>query len=344
MPCGARASHETVARAMKVLRLTRWFSLVRRHCRDRRTGRILGNLYVLHDEPLTPYEAIELDPDYLALVSRALAHPTLSVRRVGIQVLKEMSEDPHLAGRELPSRLHLLMQRLRAREAGAEDAGAAATYPQDEGRRESEEGLSDSEESPHDAEESGKTSESDGKTLLRNRKTPASESESLSSESEAGEKPAPDDRLRNPKRDSTVRTVQNNDLKVRTVPRAREPALEWPEAFRELKREQQAGALLALEQVDGGQRQAVLDEWAARCRDSAIRNPAGYLYGIIQKALRGEFKAWAGPQGERGQPPPLAPDAGRQAAKERPAKAEDKPAGPEAVQKYLAQLRSILKF
>jgi hypothetical protein len=122
-----------------------------------------------------------------------------------------------------------------------------------------------------------------------------------------------------------------------------------PQAFLKLKREQQTGALLALEQVDGEQRQAILDEWAARCRGNAIRNPAGYLYGIIQKALRGEFKAWAGPRGERGQPPPLAPDAGRQAAtekpeaREKPAKAEDKPAGPEAVQKYLAQLRSILK-
>jgi hypothetical protein len=51
---------------------------------------------------------------------------------------------------------------------------------------------------------------------------------------------------------------------------------------------------VALQQVDEAQRQAVLDEWAARCRNSAVRNPAGYLFGIIQKAIRGEFKAWAG--------------------------------------------------
>uniref|UniRef100_UPI003F6281FD STY4528 family pathogenicity island replication protein n=1 Tax=Dickeya chrysanthemi TaxID=556 RepID=UPI003F6281FD len=54
MPCAARASHETVARTLIMLRLTRWISLVRRR-RDPRTGRILGNLYVLHDDPLTPY-------------------------------------------------------------------------------------------------------------------------------------------------------------------------------------------------------------------------------------------------------------------------------------------------
>ena len=62
MPCAAQASHETVARALTLLRLTRWLSLARRR-RDPKTGRIQGNLYVLHDEPLSPFEAMQLDPD-----------------------------------------------------------------------------------------------------------------------------------------------------------------------------------------------------------------------------------------------------------------------------------------
>lgn len=73
MPCANKASHETVARALTLMRLTRWLSLVRRR-RDPKTGRILGNLPVLHDEPLTPFEAMQLDPDYLQLVSQALGH------------------------------------------------------------------------------------------------------------------------------------------------------------------------------------------------------------------------------------------------------------------------------
>ncbi len=73
MPCAGQASHETVARALTLMRLTRWLSLVRRR-RDPKTGRILGNLYVLHDEPLTPFEAMQLDPDYLQLVSQVLGH------------------------------------------------------------------------------------------------------------------------------------------------------------------------------------------------------------------------------------------------------------------------------
>ncbi|MGH8301769.1 MAG: STY4528 family pathogenicity island replication protein, partial [Steroidobacteraceae bacterium] len=66
-PASARASDETIARALTALRLTRWLTLAR-HRRDPTTGRIQGNLYVLHDEPLTPCEALRLDPNYLQLV------------------------------------------------------------------------------------------------------------------------------------------------------------------------------------------------------------------------------------------------------------------------------------
>jgi hypothetical protein len=38
-------------------------------------------------------------------------------------------------------------------------------------------------------------------------------------------------------------------------------------------------------------REAVLEEWAARCTSAKVRNPARYLFGLIQRALRGEFNA-----------------------------------------------------
>ena len=90
MPCAAQASHETVARALTLLRLTRWLSLVRRR-RDPKTGRIQGNLYVLHDEPLSPFEAMQLDPDYLGLVSQALTHAAKAVQVVGMNTLREIA-------------------------------------------------------------------------------------------------------------------------------------------------------------------------------------------------------------------------------------------------------------
>ncbi len=277
MPCAAQASHETVARALTLLRLTRWLSLVRRR-RDPKTGRILSNLYVLHDEPLTPFEAMQLDPDYLGLVSQALTHAAKAVQIVGMNTLREIAEDPMLNGRTLPTRLQVLAQRM------ARNEWADASYPQAPVDHESEEGQ-------------------DG--LLRNLEGP-------SSESEAGLKSAPDGSLRNPKEDRTVRMDRINQ--VRTVPRAKSlQHLRLPERLLRLKDEQQSGAMVALQQVDESLRQAVLDEWDARCRNSAVRNPAGYLFGIIQKAIRGEFKAWAGEGGSPSTPPappPRPPAAG----------------------------------
>ena len=305
MPCAAQASHETVARALTLLRLTRWLSLVRRR-RDPKTGRILSNLYVLHDEPLTPFEAMQLDPDYLGLVSQALTHAAKAVQIVGMNTLREIAEDPMLNGRTLPTRLQVLAQRM------ARNKWADASYPQAPVDHESEEGQ-------------------DG--LLRNLDGP-------SSESEAGLKPAPDGSLRNPKEDRTVRMDRINQ--VRTVPRAKSlQHLRLPERLLRLKDEQQSGAMVALQQVDESLRQAVLDEWDARCRNSAVRNPAGYLFGIIQKAIRGEFKAWAGEGGSPSTPPAPPPRPAAPAPSAPPPPAPNGP-GREAARAYLAKLRSTL--
>ena len=120
-PCAGQASHETVARALTLLRLTRWLSLVRRR-RDPKSGRILGNLYVLHDEPLTPFEAMQLDPDYLQLVSHTLGHSARAVQVVGLHTLKEIAEDPLLSGRMLPSRLQVLAERLASQGIGSQES------------------------------------------------------------------------------------------------------------------------------------------------------------------------------------------------------------------------------
>ncbi len=305
---GTQASAETVARALTILRLTRWLSLVRRQ-RDERSGRIVGNLYVLHDAPLTPFEAMQLDAEYLGLVSHALTHASKAVQCVGQAVLQEIEDDPLLAGRVLPTRLQMLSQRLA--DQGVKEqldaAPAPETYPQHEAIRESEDGDS---------------------ALLRNELAPPSDSES-------GTKPASNGGLRNPKTDRTVRT---NKPEVRTVLGKNDAPmlkLRLPERFVALKGEQQAGAAVALRRIDISLQQAVLDEWDARCAATSVRNPAGYLFGIIQRAIRGEFKAWAAQPEKRLQPtpPPEAPS-----EKPRPA------ADPEVAQAHISQLRDMLQL
>ncbi len=291
-PCASRASHETVARALTMMRLTRWISLVRRH-RDPKTGRITGNLYVLHDEPLTPYEAMQLDPEYLELVSHALDHASRAIQRVGVHVLREMSEDPMLTGKLLPTRLQVLTQHLSAQ---GWDTASGFQQPVDS----------------HDSEE--------GEDRLRIRKSPSSDSEDSAQVIE-------NTTLRNPKTDRTVRIQKEESESLTTVPRARAD-LRLPDRFRALKPEQQSGALAALYTVDAALRQPILDEWAARCTGSAIRNPAGYLFGLIQRALHGEFNAWAATR------PPVA---GSSSASPQSHNAGE-------AQTHIAELQSLLRF
>lgn len=303
MPCTNKASSETVARALTILRLTRWLSLVQRR-RDKTTGRHQGNLYVLHDEPLSPFEAIQLDVEYLDLISRALSHASKAIQSVGYHVLEELTADPLLSGCVLPTRLQIITRRLvqQGLHDDIEDtihdaAPTARSYPQ------------------HESE--------DGEACrLRMRVE-------RPSDSEHGRKPASEARLRNPNADRTVRIKPSSDV-LTPVPHARE-ALRLPVRFATLRAEQQNGALAALQQVDPSLRQAVLDEWQARLESHAVRKPAGYLFGIIGKALRGEFQAWCAPSS---QPPASAPP-----AITRPTA---RPADADVVQQHLAHLRALL--
>lgn len=303
MPCTARASHETVARALTQLRLTRWLSLARRR-RDARSGRIQGNLYVLHDEPLSPFEAMQLDTEYLGLVSQALTHSAKAVRVVGVHTLREITEDPMVSARTLPSRLQVMVQRLAGQNW---DASARDLEPVDNPKPvESAESLLRHYDAPFSDLESGRKARSDGILPIR-------------------------------KPDSTVRNKSISNYKIRTV-LSELDYLDLPPRFERLNDQQKAGALLALRKVDRELQQAVIDEWNVRCCDSYIRKPAHYLFGIIQRAIRGEFHAWAGVDPSR-MDTPLAPEP-RKATETEPSA---QPTDPEQVKAHIARLQAMFR-
>jgi hypothetical protein len=283
---GALASPETVARVLTVLRLTRWLSLVRRR-RDPKTGRPMGNVYVLHDSPLTPYEAMALDPNYLELLGEASTRNSKSLATVVHIVMEEIANDPALQARGVPTRLEVLQQQIAERD-------AEPSYPQAEQTVDARESL-----------------------------------RFLSTDSVVVPKLAPDKGLRFEEDDSTVRSIRN--IKIRTTVKPPESVeasktepssasdsfmsvpLHIPEAFRRLREEQRQAAHAAMAHLTHERQQAVLDEWAARCRTDAIRKPVGYLFGIIQKAIRGEFNPTrthstaAVPVSKPSSPPPVIP-------------------------------------
>ncbi|MGN8258740.1 STY4528 family pathogenicity island replication protein [Pseudomonas sp. SMSB3] len=94
-PCGTQASRETIARALNVLRTTRWLSLVERS-RDAQ-GCLRGCVYVLHGDPLTAAEQLELDSGYRSLLLQNLTHATKGVRDVAEYVIAGIQADPKVA-------------------------------------------------------------------------------------------------------------------------------------------------------------------------------------------------------------------------------------------------------
>lgn len=252
VPYGASASRETIARVLTMLRLTRWLSLVSRG-RDQLSGRLQGSLYVLHDEPLTPAEAMELDQDYLALVGHALGHATKAVRIVAQHIMEEIRQDTDIDQGRLPTRIDSWDERWMQQ--GLDQATDAVLHDSERGEDHS----------------------------VRNRAGPRSDSEPGLNTSVTGT-------VRNPNAACTVLKES-----ICTVPRAT-PAvdnLHWPTPPHLSPSERQAVAV-ALNKLKPADRQAVLDEAGARCAAGGIRKPAAYLMGLIQRALKGDFRPWAG--------------------------------------------------
>lgn len=65
----------------------------------------------------------------------------------------------------------------------------------------------------------------------------------------------------------------------------------YPQLFRLLAKDQQQDVLMQLSGFRLSTQQLLLNEWQARCLSQNIRNPAGYLFGMIRKAQLGTFRA-----------------------------------------------------
>lgn len=266
---GRPASRETVAKALTVLRLTRWLSLGRR-VRDAITGQVQGNIYILHDEPVDYSEAIQLDHDFLPLVANGLEHSNSSVREIAGLTFDEMLvSEPQ----ELPTRVEVFRERFRAQ--GLEDPARAAIPPAEFGFR-----------TPvlpamnHLSSDSELSQKSSGDLLPI-----------LSSESELSENQGVSPSVRNPNSSSTY-TNTNTDVSKSSVLREQEDTgFAWPSAYQRMTSQQQQRAQQAIAAVSPDIRQQLIKQWGARCASGGVAKPLAYLMKLIQKAQTGDFNA-----------------------------------------------------
>ncbi|PUA41372.1 hypothetical protein C5U62_32115 [Pseudomonas protegens] len=269
---GKPASRETIAKALTALRLTRWLSLARR-VRNDLTGQVRGNVYLLHDEPVSPAEAITMDKDYMQLLGHSLESPNRTIREIAEIAWNEFKADPDV-GRRLPTRLSLIEERLTQQPWAQEPL-----QPIDAPSPEAEFGI---------------------RTLHTEPAYP------LSSDSELRGNPRRSDLVRIPNALSTY-TNTHKDVCKNLVPVPREPlndSAQWLHVLHHLEPEQKLKALDTLNKIPEEQRPAVVSQWLHRCRTGQVKNPLGYLMSCVQKAIRGEFNTQWTPGASTASPDP----------------------------------------
>jgi hypothetical protein len=105
------SSRSTIARAIAILRATRWLTLC---ARLRKTsGRFRGVVYALHDEPVPLVDALHLDANYMSFLDHSRGHGHARVRAVAQAVLDSIDEDVQ-AGQPVCAQPHPIEQRVQS--------------------------------------------------------------------------------------------------------------------------------------------------------------------------------------------------------------------------------------
>lgn len=258
LPHSDKASRETVSRALLMLRLTGWLSLCKR-VRDK-SGRIRGNIYAQHDEPLGLFDAEYFDPGWLDAVADACRHTNKTIRLTALAVLQDIKADTHMRHRH--SRVALIESRLSAPQTPQEMV------------------LAQKKKIPGSETEPGQ-------------KPPSSESELSALKGDI--LPGSDSELSRKSRDGGLvrksnRYVRSFTQSVKDTYVGDESRLLWPTVVIERLNtpdkdmlEQQLNAL------PGELGQRMLDDLAGRMKATEVRNVTAYLLANLKRAREGQF-------------------------------------------------------
>ncbi len=276
-PGSGRASRDTVSRALTMLRLTGWLSLCRR-VRDT-GGRVRGNIYAQHDEPLSAKDAEMFDPGWLDMVGRACQHKYREVSDTAFQVLNGILDDPMMRHR------HSRMTEIAERLTRPSTAGDVVRTQQGPGT-----GLSPD--------------------SLKNEQKSLSPVNRLSDD-RGEEPPGPDsrlslksgsyDRVRQPDCNNVRSVTQSVIKKPYVSPQAGKNAVTgipegfvWPDGLQDILPEHEQPMLaLRLSQLAQQSPELVMQiagSVVTGWRQKRITNPVGYLLATLKQARTGQYR------------------------------------------------------
>lgn len=246
---GESASKATVSRVIAILRLTRWLSLGSR-VRDPRSGFVLGNVYLLHDEPLTAGECNQVDPTYFDYVLKSLNHQNKSI----VAAAESVVDDVLTSGMKIPSRLETVLNRM----------GAFTEFSERTQSENNDLGLS----SPRELSE-------------------LPERTKLSSPGELSRKTTTYNRVL---RENSVSTVSSKVSNVSTTDsKCDSQGLFWHPVFSSLTEVVYQTFARRVELLPIKVKQDVIDECAGRLLLDSIKKPGSYLASITMRAMTQQF-------------------------------------------------------
>lgn len=258
---GQKASRKTVARVVAILRLTRWMTLGMK-ARNTANGRMIGNIYVLHDEPLAPAESLSLDPAYIEYVIQCTRHRNKAVATVAGLIRDELSESGVV---DVPTRLEVIEQRAeqQRRVEFPEETQASAQFPRE-------------------------TLDDPPSFQRKLRQFPTEEPPSF--HGKLMDKSDTYSAVSSGNSDTTVRSYTNSVCK--TTARAREdgPPLIWSWPL-ELTSEERESVAFLLTGLPHSVQQAVLDETAGRLEAGKVKKPMAFLHTLAKRAAANQFQA-----------------------------------------------------
>lgn len=260
LPHSDKASRETISRALLMLRLTGWLSLCKR-VRDK-SGRVRGNIYAQHDEPLNAADAEYFDPRWLDTVEKACSHTNKTVRLTAIGVLKSIRNDDSMRHRH--SRVALTEARL-----AAPQTPAALAQSKHRNRTGTE------------AEPGQKSPGTDPELSVQiSQKIPGSDPGPSRKQRAEYSVRKPNGYVRSFTQ-SVKKTYVNTDTDIK---------LSWPVTVRErlnnADRDMLETQLCALPDSLG---QRILDDLAVRMKTTGVRNVTAYLLANLKRAREGLF-------------------------------------------------------
>ncbi|OOG28870.1 hypothetical protein B1C78_00620 [Thioalkalivibrio denitrificans] len=281
------ASRATVAAGLLVLRMTRWISLCAR-VRDP-SGRFAGNVYAMHDEPVTLADAMHLDPGYLGFLFEMTGHASPRVRTVAQAVLDTI-RDSIQAGEDVTQAPGLHQRAVQAMGFFAGAAPEAAEADTDSLFAVSEVQVqklnSGDQVQKMNPDHRVQNLNSDGSPVSKNELG----SNFTKNQSVGNRVQKMNSALSSSSRSKTTTTTdqdqKNHPARTRARPKPI-PGLHWPSM---LTPDERLLVSMHLDSVDPGLAQDILDEAQGRMAEGSVRNPTSFINRLVVLARDGGFQ------------------------------------------------------